>query len=126
VRNNVIVNGRYSAIEIMSTRDTVVYSNSVWATSMRHDTVCFSREDDGARFYNNLVHGWVHCPDTVEHGHNIIGDLTGYFADPEKADLRLTPKAQGAVAKGVSLPDVAEDFRGTKRPGKPSLGALEP
>jgi len=126
VRNNVIVNGRYSAIEIMSTRDTVVYNNSVWATNMRHDTVCFSREDDGARFYNNLVHGWVHCPDTLDHGHNIIGDLAGYFANPEKANLRLTPKARNAVGKGVPLAEVSEDFRGTKRPDKPTLGALEP
>ena len=126
VRNNVIVNGRYSAIEIMSTRDTVVYNNIVWATDVKDDTVCFLREGDGARFYNNLVHGWVHCPETLDHGSNIVGDLTGYFADPEKADLRLTPKGQEAVGKGVSLAEVSQDFRATKRPDKPTLGALEP
>lgn len=125
VRNNVIVNGRFAAVEMIRTRDTAVYNNSIWATDMTHDTVSFFQGSQGARFYNNLVHGWVHCPAELDRAHNVIGDLTGYFVNPEVGDLRLTSKAAAAIGRAQPLADVPEDFKAQKRSANPTIGAFE-
>jgi hypothetical protein len=124
IRNNFIVAGANMAIEVNHTAATLVYNNSVWATNIEYPrTVNFGREIIGSRFFNNLVHGRIDVPDELERGNNLVGDHSGFFANPSIADLHLTKNARAAIGTGAVLEYLADDFDGNKRSSPPNIGA---
>ena len=127
VRNNVIVAGHFGGIEIIRTRNTVVCHNSVWSTNTREEAVAFFQKTENARFFNNLIHGYVHKTGDVEQAGNIIGDLTGLFVNPEIGDLRLTSAAADRLGPvdSLGLPIAPDDFAGRRRTARPTPGAFE-
>jgi len=75
---------------------------------------------------NNLVHGEIRLEGgEAEMSHNLTGRLDGYFVDPASGNLALTPKATGAIDRGVGHPAAPEDISGRPRAGLPDLGAWE-
>jgi len=125
VRNNLIVGGAHRAIEMESTRDTLVAHNSVWATQTVFPTVTFDHGCNGSRLANNLIHGGLYAFGALRKSGNVIGDLTGWFADPLACDFRLTDAAGAAIGRGRRLPKVREDFAGRPRPARADLGAYQ-
>jgi hypothetical protein len=124
IRNNFIVGGANMAIEVNHSVATQVCNNSIFATNFDYArTVNFARGFAGGRCFNNLVHGKVDLPAELEQGQNMVGDLSGFFADPARGDLHLTAKAAEAVGRGAVLSSVADDFDGRARKSPPNIGA---
>ena len=116
-RNNFIVGGTIQALEFHQVVDSIACNNTIYASDPENAWhVEVGRNCKGVRFYNNLVHGLTRFNNSpVEQKGNIIGDLTGWFADPAVCDLHLTAKAIPARGSAVPLPEVTEDFDGQKR-----------
>ena len=125
IRNNFIVGGVYRALELESTRGLKVYNNSIWATQRVFPAVSFDHGSAGAKFHNNLVHGWIFSFGAIAKSHNVMGDLSGYFACPAEGDLHLTGGAVEALGRGKRLPEVTDDFDGRPRSKRPDIGAHE-
>jgi len=125
VRNNFIAAGVNIALEAGRTRRTKVLHNTVWSHPvMRHATIDFYQGSAGGECFNNLLHnGRINCPKNLRRGNNLIGDLTGWFADPSIGDLHLTSAAAGAVAAGTPHLDAPEDFDRRPRNDPPNVGA---
>ena len=130
VRNNFVVRGADKAIELARTRDCQVYHNTVWSAEPGYArTLHLFDGSRGARVFNNLVGGklLVEGPDAGKVESNLSGALDGFFADPAKGDLHLTPKgAAAARGKGQPVPQGTADFDNRPRPPVPALGASEP
>lgn len=125
IRNNFIVGGKRRGLEIVRTRDTMIYHNTVVARSVDDLAVHVFLNVGGGQFFNNLVRGRVRLADEVKRGDNVVGELDGYFVGPEIGDLHLTRKALDALAPGRPLKDVSEDFDRQKRNSPPDVGADE-
>jgi hypothetical protein len=125
IRNNFVVAGRRQGIEIIRTRSTKAYNNTVVTADPGRLGVIFFQGAEGGEFFNNLVCGRVRLPEEVKHGNNLLGPLEGYFVNPAIGDLHLTAKAVGAIGKGRPLKEVAEDFDRRKRKDPPDIGADE-
>ena len=69
------------------------------------------------------MHGRVDLPEELERGDNIVGDLTGYFANPTLGNLHLTKRAGDVIGKGAILDQLTDDFDGNKRKSPPNIGA---
>ncbi len=126
-RNNFIVAGVNIALEMGRTRQTRVLSNTVWSQSvMRQATIDFYQGSAGGACLNNLLHqGRINCPKRLRQGSNLIGDLSGWFADTAVGDLHLTEAAVQAVGAGMACPDAGEDFDRRQRKDPPNIGADE-
>jgi len=125
-RNNFILGGVNTPIEMVRTADTKVYHNTVVAASADFRRgIHFFQGADGGRCFNNLLHGRLYLPKAVTAGHNVAGDLTGWFVNPAIGDLHLTGKASGAIGRARPLKAAGEDFDRQKRKSKPDVGADE-
>ena len=69
------------------------------------------------------MHGWIFSFGAIAKSHNVMGDLSGYFACPAEGDLHLTGGAVEAFGRGKPLPEVADDFDGRARSARPDIGA---
>ena len=126
IRNNFIVAGVNSAIEVVRTRDTLVAHNTVWGCRPEYPyTVHVFQGAAGVRCINNLVHGQVRLAPETEVRHNLTGACDGYCVDPANGDLHLAPRAADALGKGLFLRDVPADFDGQPRKAVPDIGADE-
>jgi hypothetical protein len=118
IQNNFIVGGATEAIEIIRTLDTRVCHNTIWATRPEYpDEVQFLQGSEGGEFVNNLVHGQVSIEYGVLNEGNQVGDLTGWFVNPEVCDLHLTEKGKKALKAGAPLdlnPAVKTTTKGAK------------
>lgn len=126
VRNNFIVGGVNTAIEICRTRNVKVYNNTIWGTRQNFRfLVHFFQGSEGDAFVNNLVHGQTNLEQGVENRNNFTGGLNGYFVNPAAGDLHLTSAAVNAINKGIPLPEITNDFDGYARGPAPDIGACE-
>jgi len=125
IRNNFIVGGTSTPLEICKTADVLVCNNTVWATDTTTPTVHFHQTMRGGRLFNNLVHGRMKVDESVRQSGNVVGDLRGYFVGPLKGDLHLTAAATRALGKSRPLAEVGEDLDREKRTPAPDVGADE-
>jgi len=125
IRNNFVVGGTSTPLEICKTADVLVCNNTIWATAATMPAVRFHETVRGGRLYNNLVHGRIEVDKTVSQADNVVGDLRGYFVDAPNGNLHLTSAAKRASGKGRSLPEAGEDFDREKRSPAPDIGADE-
>lgn len=126
-RNNFIVGGTIQALEFHQAVDSIACHNTLYASDLANEWhVQIGTGCRNIRFYNNLVHGQTRFQeDGIDQKGNIIGDLSGWFANPAIGDLHLTPKAAAARGKAASLPEAPDDFDGKKRKAQPDVGADE-
>lgn len=125
IRNNFVVGGTSTPVEVCKTADVLVCNNTIWATDLTMPTVYFHQTLRGGRIYNNLIHGRTKVDSFVAQASNIVGDLSGYFVNPLKGDLHLTAAAYEALGKGRPLTEAGEDFDREKRAPAPDIGADE-
>jgi len=127
IRNNWIAGGPDCGIELWYASGIKVYHNTIWRPERNWSRgIRVGKGISESEIVNNLVHGEIQ----MEGGQaNLRGNHTGrlenYFADPLVGNLALTPRATGAIDKGVPLPDVRDDIRGQSRGGKTDIGAWE-
>ncbi len=127
-RNNFIAGGSDSGIELAWVRDSKVYHNTVWRQDPDSRGIRCIKHGAGVEnviIANNLVRGDIALTGSETARNNKSGELTGYFQDPDSGDLHLRPEAEGAIGKGVLLPEVTEDIDGQPRSETPDLGADE-
>jgi hypothetical protein len=127
IRNNFVAGGPDCGIELWHTERIRVHHNSIsrpeenWNRGIRVGTG--TRDSD---LVNNLVHGEIQFEGgEARLRNNLAGRLDGYFVDPARGNLVLTAKAENAIDRGVTLPDVAEDIGRRPRRTPPDLGAWE-
>jgi hypothetical protein len=127
IRNNWIAGGPDCGIELWYASGIKVYHNSIWRPERNWSRgIRVGKGTSQTEIVNNLVHGEIQMEGgEAELRGNHTGRLEGYFTDPLVGNLALTPKAIGAVNKGLSLPGVREDIRGRARRGKADIGAWE-
>jgi hypothetical protein len=127
IRNNFIAGGPDCGIELWYVDRIKVLNNTIWRPTQNWNRgIRIGTGTTNAEVANNLVHGGIQSEGgeaTVYH--NLSGRLEGYFEDAATGNLVLTPKAIGALGRGIPLPDVTEDIRGRARTGTPDLGAWE-
>lgn len=127
IRNNVFVGGTDSAVEVITTRGVRVENNTVYMSETRWPGIHVFRGAPGLVLKNNLVHGWVACPEDGSIEGNLAGDVHDWFRAPVEGDLRLSPEGiHQAAGKGAINADVSSDFTGQPRPTPPTPGAYEP
>ena len=62
---------------------------------------------------------------TIDFHDNLNRDVTAYFRDPDRGDLRLLPTAVDAIDRGPEPALVTDDILKQPRRGRPDLGAAE-
>jgi hypothetical protein len=131
IRNNFIVVGTgpkaagAKGMEIVWTDNVQVYHNTVYAPDPQSRAIHHFQKIHRLHVANNLVRGRIDGDGDVRAEGNVVGELEGYFVNPLEGDLHLTGRAAEALDKGARLSDVADDFDGEKRTGRPDIGADE-
>lgn len=128
IRNNFIVGGVRTAIEVCWARDVKVYHNTILTGSEDGRAIFhFWRELSGVEIRNNIVRGriWgdgigVTIADNVSYG---VQDA--WFRDVAGGDLHLTAEGRAAVARLPCLAACLEGFDGQVRGEKTRAGADE-
>lgn len=129
IRNNFIVAGAGIAIEVCHNKSGSVFHNTVYSANPSFNrTLFFFENGTGNAVKNNLVMGRMSvengtAPDTA--GNLFVSSAAGWFRNPASGDLHLAASATAAIDKGVSLPQVQDDFDGLARSGPPDIGADE-
>ncbi len=129
VMNNYISNPVDCCIEMGWVDGCKIYNNS-----------CY-RPDDGARgirciayntitntnIENNLIDGQLDTSGLTSGvvSNNYLGTPANYWVNPAANNLDLTAQAVGAIAQGVSLPEVTQDIYLHPRQNPPCIGADE-
>ncbi len=128
VRNNFITRAPQGGIVAIHTRDCRIVHNTVHEPDSRlHRLVRAVFANDGLVLRNNLLSG----PGirigadigevTVEN--NRVEPMTGYFVDPARGNLRLTPEAVNAIGRAAPTDEAETDIDGRPRGDTPDLGA---
>lgn len=127
IRNNFITGGPDCGIELWHTERIQVFNNSIWRPEQNWSRgIRIGTGTTRAEIVNNLVHGEIRLDGgQAQLRNNLTGKLDGYFVDPASGNLALTTRARGAIDRGVSLPEVADDIHGQPRARPPDLGAWE-
>jgi hypothetical protein len=151
VRNNVIVAGADSAIELSGVDGAKIYNNTIWRSTMdwrglraidritnvdvANNLICANLqfEFEGSptshdnRSRNNLFCGAATYATGVAQAPMDSRDaMSGYFANPSQNDFHLTTGAAGALDTGLALVEVPGDFDNQLRNvGLPDIGADE-
>lgn len=128
-RNNFITRAPEAGIVTVYTSDCKVLNNTIHDPLSRMGRLIRTVfTNDGLLIANNLMSGpkMSHESESnVTFLNNLIKDFTPAFADPGRGDLHLTSASVGAVNRGVSLAEVAEDIDRQRRADKPDIGADE-
>jgi hypothetical protein len=124
-RNNWIVAGPDAGIELAWVDGAKVYHNTVWRQDVRGRGIRSIEKIHNVEIANNLVRGALQLAGGETTRNNLVGPLEGYFVDPARGALGLTPAAKDAIDKGVALAEVTEDIDGRRRGPSPDLGAFE-
>ena len=127
VRNNFITRCPEGGIFADNTRDCMILNNTVHG-SKRLLRIIHINENITAK--NNILSGADYKPEGFTGKSDITNNLIDknigyYFTDVSKGNLHLTDKAGLAIDKASPLKQVEDDFDGTRRNGKPDLGADE-
>ena len=127
MRNNFVVCGTDTGIEVVRTKDCQVYNNTVYRPDNRRGFAVHAFQfTEGLKVFNNLVRGpiVVDAPGALVEN-NVSGVPKGCFVDPGKGDLHLTRKATQAINRGMPVAGLAGDIDGQARSGPPDVGADE-
>jgi hypothetical protein len=128
-RNNFITRAPQAGIVTVYTKDCRLLHNTIHDPQSRLSRlirVVFT--NDGLIVANNLLRGpgmRNESDSDIRLINNLIADMTGVFADPNRGNLHLTPTAVEVIDKAVALPEVIEDIDGQRRDAKPDIGADE-
>lgn len=127
IRNNFIAGGPDGGIELWHADRIKVFNNTIWRPERNWNRgIRIGTGTVHTEIVNNLVQGEIRLEGgQAELRHNLTGRLDGYFVDTAAGNLALTAEATGAIAQGVSLPEVKDDIRGRPRKERPDLGAWE-
>ena len=127
IRNNFIVAGADTGIELSWVRDVKVYHNTVLTRGGNGNGIHYHwKEISGIEIANNLVRGRIYGDEgKVRKRDNLTtGIQDSWFKGLASGDLHLTPAAQ--MGRAERLPDCPNDFDGTARPSHTAPGADEP
>lgn len=127
IRNNFISSGADCGIELWYAEKIKVYHNSIWRPERnRARGIRVGTGTSDADVANNLVHGEIRLEGgNAQLRNNLARRLDGYFVDPASGNLALTPAANEAIDRALSLPEVRDDIRQRTRTGTPDLGGWE-
>ncbi len=127
IRNNFIVAGADTGIELSWVRGAKVYHNTVLTPDANGKGIHYHwMEISGVEIANNLVRGDIFGDEgNVSKRDNVsTGVPDSWFRDLASGDLHLAPAAQ--IARVARLPDCPDDFEGAARPAQTMPGADEP
>ena len=131
VRNNFVVRGADSGLELCYSNNLKVYNNTVYGGDASYFRAVHinSSVTTGLKLYSNIIRGQVlySSGGTADTTGSIIGTtpLATWFVEPLVGDLRLTAAATPVIAQGQVLPEVTDDYCGTARGSRPDKGAYE-
>jgi hypothetical protein len=126
IRNNFIVAGADTGIEICWARGVKVYHNTVLTPSQSGSGIHYHwNEISDLDIANNLVRGRIYGDEggVIKHGNVTAGIEDGWFKDVAGGDLHLTGGAK--VGKASRLSGCSEDFDGETRPAQTMVGGDE-
>jgi len=128
-RNNFITRAPEAGIVTVYTKNCKVLNNTIHDPDSRLGRLLRSVfTNDGLVFANNLLSGpgiRNESESEISFSNNLIKDLTDYFINPGSGNLHLKNGIIDAVDKGVTLPEVTEDFDRQPRGAAPDIGADE-
>ncbi len=123
--NNFVSDQADSAIELAWVQNIKVYNNTCWRPDDHGRGIRCIERVQNTRLANNLVRGKLELVEGCEGTHNCVHAAKEYFVQPEQGDLHLTSLAEGALGKGISLPEVKDDIDKFPRKQVPDIGAAE-
>jgi hypothetical protein len=129
-RNNFISSDKYDAgIEVAGVNGAFIVNNSIWKNDETGSRgIRFIADFSKIELSNNLLRGnliFDNGQTGLTQSNNVIGSLTGYFANTATGDLHLTSAATLAMNKGIALTTVSNDWDGQSRASIPDIGADE-
>lgn len=132
IRNNLIVNPRWFAVEVCSSSHVQLYHNTVFNALEKPMAFSLWKNLQGNVIRNNILAGGIQStgggqfPDTVNNywpqNSSVIRD---WFVNIEIGDFHITPSATGLIDKAIPLSDVNTDFEGQPRSSIPDIGMDE-
>jgi hypothetical protein len=131
VRNNFVVRGADSGMELCYTNNLKVYNNTIYGADAGYFRAVHvnSSVTTGLKFYSNILRGQVlySSGGTADMTGSIVGTAadTLWFAEPLVGDLRLTATASPAINQAQVLAEVTDDYFKNPRGSRPDKGACE-
>ena len=129
VRNNFVTRCPESGILADHTEGCAILHNTIQDPSSRLGRLIrLVHSNAGLTVANNLLSGPKirnESESPINFQSNLEGDFTGAFTDPASGDLHLKDPPAEILDKGVTLPQVPEDFDREPRREKPDIGADE-
>ncbi len=130
VRNNLLVRVPQNGILADYTRDCLIAHNSIHDPGTRlRRLIRLVHVNDGLVVANNLLSGApirVETDSAVRFEENVTGDLESAFVDVATGDLRLRQAVEGITAAVDRLDEIPEDFTGSPRHRRTTVGAFGP
>lgn len=124
-RNNFITCGPDAGIELAWVDGVGITHNTIWRSEGRGRGIRCIQNLSGTWLARNLVRGEIMLADGAMKVDNVVGELDGYFVDPENGDLRLTVDATDAIDSTETMKAVTDDILGNPRGDRPDVGAHE-
>jgi len=128
-RNNFITRAPEAGIVTVYTKDCKVLNNTIHDPQSRLSRLIRTVfTNDGLIFANNLLSGpgiRNESKSKITFSNNLIKDFTNNFIDPANGNLHLKNAVIDVIDKGISLPEIKEDFDGEQRGDRPDIGADE-
>lgn len=129
VRNNFITRAPESGIVADYTRNCRILHNTIHDPNNRLGRLIrIVHDNDGLVVANNLLSGPPirnESRSQITFAGNVEKDLSAFFVDPVRGNLRLKAEVPEVVDKATPLRDVTEDIDRKPRGSKPDVGAFE-
>jgi formylglycine-generating enzyme required for sulfatase activity len=132
VRNNLLLNTRWFAVEACSTSHVHVFNNTIYTELPKPQAIHLWKNKSANAIRNNFLVGTIAkdgggmFPDTSNnYWTSAPAAQKDWFKDPARGDLHITPKAVGLIDKGADLPEVPTDWDGKQRLGETDIGIDE-
>jgi hypothetical protein len=129
IRNNFIVAGADTGVEISWARGVKVYHNTILTPDDSGPAIHYHwNEISHLDIANNLVRGriWGDKGGVVQHGNLTAGIRDAWFRNAREGDLHLMGPGAAAVAHVARLADCPEDFDRQGRRERTNIGADQP
>jgi hypothetical protein len=132
IKNNMIVQGAWYAVEICSSTALKLYNNTIYNDSAGDEAVHLYRNTSSIEMKNNIIYGnfRLRYGEMADTSHNLM--ITGpgqepavLFNDALNNDFHLKMDATAAINQGLVLSEVTTDWDGQPRDSLPDLGADE-
>jgi hypothetical protein len=128
IRNNIIVPGPDTGIELWWAENVRICNNTIWRADAAGRGLRGGMDEWPIKrivVSNNLVRGTNELSGDVTAQNNLFGELTGIQVGLEAGVFQLSGCVEAAVDRGIPLPDVTDDFSGRPRQRRTDLGACE-